>query len=112
MSTPRELSSRITITESPEQTTICVEGDLDSTRIARFRETAFSAIGARPKRLLLDLRTVPFVDTAGLATLVTVARVALRVQVAVAVQPSPHLRHVIEVTRLTRVLTIVEAETA
>lgn len=108
----RDRPSQITVTESEEQTTIRVEGDLDAARIARFREAAFTVTGARPKRLLLDLSAVPFVDTAGLAALVTVARVAQRLQVPVAVRPSPQLRRVIQVTRLTQILAIAEPDEA
>ena len=99
---------RITVTESPTQTTIRMEGDLDASTIAGFRDAAFTAIGPRPDLLLLDLSAVPYVDTAALATLVTVARVALRVQVAVRVRPAPHLRRVLQITGLTRLLPIVE----
>ena len=72
--------------------------------VARFRDAAFSAIGERPSLLLLDLSKSPFVDTTGLAALVTVARVARMVKVDIRVYPSPHLRHVLTITGLTRVL--------
>lgn len=74
-----------------------------------FRDAAFSAIGARPSVLLLDLTDAPFVDTTGLETLVTVARVGRMVAVSVRILPSPHLRHVLRVTGLTRFLPIAES---
>lgn len=93
----------------PDRLTLCLEGDLDLDSISRFRDRAFTAIGERPGVLLLDLSRVPFVDTAGLAALVTVARVARMVSVGVGVIPAPHLRRVLHLTGLTRLLPITDA---
>jgi anti-anti-sigma factor len=93
----------------PDRLTLRLEGDLDLDSISAFRDQAFTAIGERPGVLLLDLSGVPFVDTAGLAALVTVARVARMVRVGVGVIPAPHLRRVLHLTGLIRVLPIVDA---
>lgn len=97
--------------EGPKLATLTIQGDLDAESIPSFRDQAFTAIGLRPDILLLDMTGVPFVDTAGLAALVTVARVALRVQVRVMARPAPHLRRVLHVTGLTRILPILETPT-
>jgi anti-sigma B factor antagonist len=86
--------------------TLRAGGDLDADHIAGFRDRAFTLIGSRPSALILDLSAAPFVDTAGLASLVTVARVAARVGVPVIVVPAPHLRRVLRVTGLDRVLAV------
>lgn len=85
---------------------LCHQGDLDVDSIPRFRDAAFTLIGGQPRSLLIDLSCVPFVDTAGLATLVTIARVAKMLHIAVAVKPAAHLCRVLRTTGLTRVLPI------
>ncbi len=92
------------------QATIRMEGDLDATAIAAFRDAAFGAIGARPDRLILDLSDVPFVDTAALSGLITVARVASQLRIAIAVRPAAQLRRVFRITGLTLILPIDETE--
>lgn len=92
--------------------TLRIEGDLTMENVPRFRDAAFTTIGARPKSLLLDLSAATFVDTQGLATLVTVARVANMMQVPLSVRPAPHLRRVLHMTGLTRFLPIADSAAA
>lgn len=86
------------------QVTIRMEGDLDASAIAKLRDAAFVAIGSRPDRLLLDLSAVPSVDTAALSGLITMARVASRMRIEIAVRPAAQLRRVFAITGLAQIL--------
>lgn len=110
----RRAGAKISVDEAQTaagtQLTIGMEGELDAATIAGLRDAAFNAIGARPDRLLLDLSAVPFVDTAALSGLITVARVATRLQIAIALRPAEQLRRVFRITGLTHILPFEESQ--
>jgi anti-sigma B factor antagonist len=51
-----------------------IHGDLDETLVARVRESVFSAAAASPRRIVIDLADVSFVDGIGLRTLIAARR--------------------------------------
>lgn len=58
-----------------------LEGRLDFHTVLALRDAAFTAIGARPPHLCLDLALLPLPDASGVQSLVTIARVARLVDV-------------------------------
>ena len=86
--------------------TVRQDEDLTLENVTPFRDRAFTAIGLRPCLLRIDLRRANFVDTSGLATLVTIARVAKMVHVPLEIWPAPHLRRVLSLTGLTRYFSV------
>lgn len=75
-----------------------VRGVIDTLTIPEFRDAVFTAMGERPCLLLLDLTQVEAVDTTGLDTLVTIARVARTVNLNLSILPSPRLLRVLTMT--------------
>ncbi len=86
--------------------TLRFDNEVTLENVGAFRDRVFTAIGRRPVHLCLDLTACVYVDTSGLAALVTVVRVARLVNVAVMILPAPHLRRVLTVSGLIRVLPI------
>ena len=79
--TPRELSSATLLCTrfangKPANAELLFEvcGDLDDTLVARMRESIFSAAATRPRRIVVDLARVGFVDAVGLRTLIAARR--------------------------------------
>jgi anti-sigma B factor antagonist len=89
-------------------TIVYAVGDLDLATVLPFRDAAFTAIGHKPKRLILDMSGLDRLDITGLNTLLTVGRVARLVKIAVTVRPSPRLRALLQVTGLVRQMPILE----
>lgn len=92
-------------------------GDLDGTGAPRFVSQAADALRAGARRLVIELGDVPFVDSAGLASLLNVlrrVRSADATMVLVGVQPQ--VRHALDQTRLHHEFafasTLAEAEAA
>ena len=91
---------------SPASETLRFDKEVTLENVGAFRDRAFTAIGRHPSHLCLDLTACVYVDTSGLAALVTVVRVARLVNVAVTILPAPHLRRVLTVSGLIRVLPV------
>ena len=90
----------------PVSETLCFDKEVTLENVGVFRDRAFTAIGRRPAQLRLDLTACFYVDTSGLAALVTIVRVARLVNVAVTIFPAPHLRRVLTISGLIRVLPV------
>lgn len=82
------------------------EEELTLENVGAFRDRVFTTLGRRPIHLCLDLSACEFVDTSGLASLVTVTRVARRVHVPILVVPAPHLRRVLAISGLIRFIPV------
>lgn len=95
---------RIRREDGEELSTLFLSGSLVLAHLLTLRDEAFTAIGARPKRLVVDLRSVVTVEIAAISTLVTIARVAAMVEVDFNIVPSRALRPMLEETGLTRLL--------
>ena len=81
-----------------------VVGDLDLTTVLPFRDAAFTLIGTRPHRLVLDLTCLEHLDITGLESLLTVGRVGRMVCVPVTVLPNERVRRLFAVAALSRQL--------
>jgi anti-anti-sigma factor len=75
-------------------------GDLDLSTVLPFRDAAFTAIGTRPPRLVVDLTDLDRIDITGLNTLLTVVRVGRLVHVPVYINPSERIRAIFTATGL------------
>ena len=84
--------------------TLHISGTVDLSTVLRLRDVAFTAIGARPRVLCLDLRAISHTEIAGINTLITISRVARLVHVSCLALPSAALREILMETGLTRML--------
>ena len=91
------------------RTTLWISGTLDLATVLPFRDAVFTAIGAKPLALVLDVTRVRDIDTVGIFALVTAGRVARLMKVAFSVTPSPSLRTLLEETGICRTVSITES---
>ena len=85
---------------------IVVFADLDLLLAPQVEEAAVAALGGHPSRLILDLSTVAFVDSAGLAAVLHISRIAEERRCPFGVFPPPASVHkVFEIAGLADVLT-------
>lgn len=88
-----------------------LKGTLDMLEAHAVRDDIKAQIEEGQTRIVLDLTELEFMDSSGLAVLVTVLRAAQAVQGdVVLVGPTPAVRSLIELTRLHRVFEIFEDE--
>jgi ABC-type transporter Mla MlaB component len=104
MALPNAQILRIRREDGPDEITLHLSGSLVLAHLLTLRDEAFTALGARPKRLVIDLRSVATTEIAAISTLVTIARVAGMVRVPFNIIPSRGLRPMLEETGLTRLL--------
>ena len=98
-----------TVEEREDSTVVFVRGDLDATGAPALRAQLVATMESAPRRVVLDLSGVDFVDSLGLSMLVAAHRRAdeLGIELHLAAL-SPATRRVLEITRLTDLFTIVE----
>lgn len=86
-----------------EVPTLVLRGELDSSNVNVLEREVAAVLAAQPARVVFDVSELAFIDSAGLAVLVTtagrVAHVAVR-------NPSPILRRVLAATGLIDLLGI------
>lgn len=85
------------VTPGPEATTISLGGEIDLTNVDLINDALDKVIASAPSRLVVDLASVEFMDSSGLAVLVGLAR---RVPDVAVRNPSPIIRRMIEATGL------------
>ncbi len=85
------------------ETTITVAGDLDMSNVSALERAVAAATGEPPQRLVFDLAALRFMDSAGIAVLLSAAERVPNVRLHA---PSPAVRRVIEMTGLTEILAI------
>lgn len=78
-----------------------VTGEVDMSNAASVREVVDQVMGTDVKSLIFDLGGLEFIDSSGLAVLLTVAQKVPSVQLR---NPSPIVRRVVEVTGLSETL--------
>lgn len=65
----------ITMSQTPDEVSVDVTGDLDLMNIAMFQKTVEQALGVREERkLVIDLRKTDYIDSAGLEQLLVANR--------------------------------------
>jgi anti-sigma B factor antagonist len=80
---------------------IAPAGDVDLSNAAQLAEAVSAAVERRPHRLVFDLADLSFIDSAGIAVLVTATNALKDVHIR---NPSPIVSRVIELTGLAEVL--------
>ena len=81
---------------------VAVSGELDVSNVDVLKASVASVTASRPERIIFDLRDLRYIDSAGIAVLLSAAAecgVRLR-------DPSPAVRRVVELTGLTDVLPV------
>ncbi|MBI5762315.1 MAG: STAS domain-containing protein [Planctomycetes bacterium] len=99
------------IRKQPEVTIVVLAGDIDLNHSPSLHSALVDVTNERPKRLLLDLREVPYMDSSGVGTMVEVfRRVSAYKGKMVLFGMNPRVRSVFEITKLDRFFTICETE--
>lgn len=86
-----------------ERTRLSLEGDVDMRLAPELRSLLHEILGERPSRLVVDLASVPFIDSSGVATLVEALRLRRKegksLQIENATAP---VYYTFKITRLTQ----------
>ena len=78
-----------------------VGGELDGSNVEKLRTAVTEQLETKPSRFSFDLAELSFMDTSGLALLITVKRTVDDVRI---LNPSPQVRSVIDRTGLASIL--------
>ena len=98
---------RTEVTADAGVTRVRVHGDVDVHTAARLGEQLGELVNSQARRVVIDLRDVPFCDSTGLTVLVNSAnRMKANGRELVLDSPSSQVRRVLEVTGLHGVFTI------
>ena len=92
-----------TRTDSSGAPVIAVSGELDMSNAARLEATVEAAVADKPDRLIFDLSGLRFMDSAGIAVLLSAAGRVATIELR---DPSPPVRRVVELTGLEGVLSV------
>lgn len=76
-------------------------GELDISSAAAIRDVITTLLEQNPSKVVFDVRRLHFIDSSGIAVLLTAARECSTVEIA---HPSPIVRRIIEVSGLSGVL--------
>ncbi|MCA9242617.1 MAG: STAS domain-containing protein [Phycisphaerales bacterium] len=99
MSQANDLSVRIE--DSPEAPQVSLRGEVDLRTSPALRTQLLELVGRKPKRLIVDLSHVEYMDSSGVGTLVEIKRHTDRKSVRmVLVNPQARVRSLFEITRL------------
>ena len=97
------------VQKSPEGTVIILGGDVDLRQSPMFHAALVEIVNERPRRLILDLSEVPYMDSSGVGTLVEIfRRVSAYKGKMILFGLNPRVRSVFEITKLDKFFTIVE----
>lgn len=92
---------------------LCPKGEIDMARSPVLRKAISDAMKATPAKLLLDLSSVPYMDSSGLATLVEALQNARKGQISLLLCGlTPRVRSILEIARLNSVFTLHETRAA
>jgi len=92
-----------TAADAAGQPVIRVAGDLDIASVERLRSAVDAAMAERPERLTFDVSALRFMDSAGIAVMLSAARNVSSVRLQ---SPVPAVRRVVELTGLSEVLVV------
>src|SRR5436305_12712036 len=84
-----------TRTDSSGAPVISVSGELDMSNAGKLEATVESIVADRPDRLIFDLSGLRFMDSAGIAVLLSAAGKVAAIELR---DPSPPVRRVVELT--------------
>lgn len=92
---------------------IVPEGDVDLSRSPVLRNSLKQALNAKPKRLVVDLGLVDYMDSSGVATLVEALQIARRANSRMVLcGMKDRVRSIFEIARLDTVFTIANSRDA
>ncbi|HVP10161.1 MAG TPA: STAS domain-containing protein [Phycisphaerae bacterium] len=99
------------VRRADDGTLVVLSGDVDLHHSPALHAALVEVAGNRPKRLMIDLSEVPYMDSSGVGTLVEVfRRVTAYKGKMVLFGLNPRVRSVFEITKLDRFFTICENE--
>ncbi len=88
-------------------------GEIDLARSPSMRAQVANAMKAKPKRLVVDLSGVPYMDSSGVATLVEALQGTRKIGAKLVLCGlTPRVRSILEISRLDTVFSIVADRTA
>jgi anti-sigma B factor antagonist len=103
----RGRSLRIEVANTTSPTTVVLSGELDVLTARRVRETLIAISNSGEPRVVVDMSNVTFLDSTGLSALVgPLKRFRSMGGELVVRSPATSVRKVLELTGLTRVLTV------
>jgi anti-anti-sigma factor len=88
-------------TRDGEVPTLVLRGELDSSNVALLQRAVDAVLAKRPTSLVFDFTKLTFIDSAGIAVLVTTRAVVKQIEIR---NPSAILRRVLTATGLTDLL--------
>lgn len=91
---------------------LTLSGELDLAAVAQLEDAVLRACADRPAQLEIDLDSVEFIDSSGIAALVAAHESCVRHGVALRLVPSAHpgLQRVLEITGVQEVLSLFSAQ--
>lgn len=101
----------VTTRQEGDATILSPVGEVDLSRAVSLRQHLNEAQSSKPRRLIIDLSSVPYMDSSGVATLLEAMQAARRYGgklVLCAMQP--RVRSIFEIARLETVFTIVSSQ--
>jgi len=97
----------------PDGVVIAPSGEIDLARSPSMRAKVAEVMKRSPKRLVVDLAAVPYMDSSGVATLVEALQSTRRSGAKLLLCGlTPRVRSILEISRLDTVFTIVADRTA
>lgn len=88
---------------------VSVAGDVDVHRSSAFQRSLMDLLDREPRRIVLDLGEVPYMDSAGLAGLIKLLGHVRRLEIDLWLcRPSDAVRSLLEITRLDTVFQVSE----
>jgi anti-anti-sigma factor len=94
---------RVEVREENKTPVIRLSGELDMTSVEQVRSAIDATVGAETERIVFDAADLEFIDSSGIALLVSVTRGVREVEVR---NPHPIVRRIIELTGLDQILQI------
>ena len=91
---------------------LCVEGDIDFSSLSELKEKFESILTGAAKKIILNLAKVPYLDSAGLASLIEVMQKSAAAEKSFLIaEPSKKAIELFEVTKLKKLFKIFDTET-
>jgi anti-sigma B factor antagonist len=99
------------VRKTPEATTVVLTGEIDLNHSPTLHSALVEVTNERPKKLLLDLREVPYMDSSGVGTFVEVfRRVNAYKGKMIIFGLNDRVRSIFEITKLDRFFKICTSE--
>ncbi|MCZ6683868.1 MAG: STAS domain-containing protein [Planctomycetota bacterium] len=99
------------VRKSETATVVALSGDVDLHHAPTLHATLVDIANGRPKRLIVNLEEVPYMDSSGVGTLVEILRRVTAYKGTMAlVGLNPRVRSVFEITKLDKFFTICDTE--